>query len=956
MLTIHHFQVGMGMMAINKSEPIPFGDYLRFLRRRARMTQTELSIAVGYSPGQISMLENGQRHPDPTTVAALFLVALGIEKDSQASQQLISLAKAAALQRSAPTKNEGEVVVVDMIIRQQEEVGFLENIPPLPSYLVHRPGPSEQLQQWLARERCAAVCGLPGMGKSTLAAQLAKDYSRSQPVFWLTLTDVYLAAPDALLRQLALFIAVNGANPGRLAPFARKRAANEPAINYQQQLSIVASGLAELGTVLLVFDDAHLLAGAQPIAQMLNRLLSLAPSCRILYVTRQDIDLPGVLHLNLNGMERSEAASLTQQLTQRTEIDVDLLLGKTGGNPMLLRLAIGALEQQPNTELTQTPSSFAGYLIDTVLGWLDRSAQQLLEFVSIWRSPIDLTDARLADLMSTAWRAHDHRAALTSLQRNRLIDHIHHASPHPLLREPLLTELNAQPDQRRRVHALAATWALTAGETIEAAHHLLYAGEIQRACDLITAQEVDDYQLGQGIAAVTAIEEILTTARSQQRTGNDWKDVIRRLLILRGDLLANTTRADDALASYLDAMVLTTRTFDRAQLAEKMAMSHYRRGAMEDALALCDQASGMLGANLTQEGITLRIKIETIRLRVLMTLTRFDEAQRICEQSLALVRPISLLAPKLANTVRAYANLALGYIARFHGDNEQARQCLLKSAKHAHAAKAASVEGDALSYLSATLRDLGDFSGAEMIGQQALEIAYATDNEFLASDILHTLSLADYYHANLDQALTRARHVLQIKQPIGDIQGIIASRLVCSLVLAARGEVADALQCARQAANECALLENSWLRGLADYAIGIVLSFTEDLAGAERCLQHALQTDELKLDLPFYSGAEVYLGMIYVAQGRLSDAQQIAERALPKEVGYSAELLQELLRGMWLLGRGDRAAARTCAVQLIGRARACGFLIYATEAERLLALTNDLPLLAELPRGVCCGR
>lgn len=944
-------------MATNTSEPMPFGEYLRFLRRRARMTQTELSIAVGYSPGQISMLENGQRHPDPTTVAALFVVALGIEKDLQASQQLIALAKTAALQhqRSALAKNEGEVVVEDMIIHQQEEVGFLEDIPPLPSYLVHRPRPCEQLQQWLARERCAAICGLPGMGKSTLAAQLAHEYNRSHPVFWLTLASVHITAPDALLRQLALFIAVNGANPGRLTPFARKRAANEPTINYQQQISIVAAGLAELGAALLVFDDAHLLAGAAPIAQMLHRLLNLAPSCHILYVTRQDIDVPGVLHLNLNGMERGEAISLAQQLADRTTIDVDLLLGKTGGNPMLLRLAIGALELQPNTELTHASASFAGYLINTVLGSLDRSARQLLDFVSVWRSPLDLTDARLADLLSTTWRGHDHRAALASLQHNRLIDHIHHASPHPLLREPLLAELNAQPDHRRSMHTLAATWALTAGESIEAVHHLLCAGEIQRACDLITSQEVDEYQLGQGMAAVAVIEEILTTARSQQRIGKDWKEATRRLLILRGDLLANTTRADDALASYLDAMVLTTRTFDRAQLAEKIAMSHYRRGAMEDALTLCDQAGAMLGANLTQDGIRLRIEIETIRLRVLMALTRFDEAQRICEQSLALVRPVSLLAPKLANTVRAYANLALGYIARFHGNNEQARQCFLKSARHAQAAKAANVEGDALAYLSATLRDLGDFSGAESIGQQALEIAYATDNEFLASDILHALSLADYYHANLDQALARTKHVLRIKQLIGDIQGIIASRLVCSLVLAARGDVDGALQCSRQAANECALLESSWLRGLADYAVGIVLSFTEDLAGAERCLQHALQTDELKLDLPFYCGAEIYLGMIYVAQGRMSEAQQMAERPLPKEAGYSAELLQELVRSMWLLASDDRSAARTCAIQLISRARACGFLIYAAEAERLLALTNGSPLLAELPRRVCCG-
>ena len=95
--------------------------------------------------------------------------------------------------------------------------------------------------------------------------------------------------------------------------------------------------------------------------------------------------------------------------------------------------------------------------------------------------------------------------------------------------------------------------------------------------------------------------------------------------------------------------------------------------------------------------------------------------------------------------------------------------------------------------------------------------------------------------------------------------------------------------------------------------------------------------------------------MIYVAQGRISEAQQIAERLLPKEAGYSAGLLQGLVRGMWLLASGDRSAARTCAIQLISQARACGFAIYAAEAERLAVLTADSPLLAELPRRVCCG-
>jgi hypothetical protein len=47
-----------------------FGELLRFLRRRARLTQRELSIAVGYSEPQISYLESTRRLPDAATVAA----------------------------------------------------------------------------------------------------------------------------------------------------------------------------------------------------------------------------------------------------------------------------------------------------------------------------------------------------------------------------------------------------------------------------------------------------------------------------------------------------------------------------------------------------------------------------------------------------------------------------------------------------------------------------------------------------------------------------------------------------------------------------------------------------------------------------------------------------------------------------------------------------------------------
>jgi len=69
-----------------------FGDLLRFLRRRAGITQMELAIAVGYSDTQISRLEHNQRPPDIPTVEARFISALGLENEPKVISRLLDLA------------------------------------------------------------------------------------------------------------------------------------------------------------------------------------------------------------------------------------------------------------------------------------------------------------------------------------------------------------------------------------------------------------------------------------------------------------------------------------------------------------------------------------------------------------------------------------------------------------------------------------------------------------------------------------------------------------------------------------------------------------------------------------------------------------------------------------------------------------------------------------------------
>src|SRR4026209_4194 len=78
-----------------------FGDLLKYLRRRQRLTQLELSIAVGYSEAQIGSLEKNQRLPDLTAVKALFVPALHLENEPELIQQFLELAQSAR-QEDAP--------------------------------------------------------------------------------------------------------------------------------------------------------------------------------------------------------------------------------------------------------------------------------------------------------------------------------------------------------------------------------------------------------------------------------------------------------------------------------------------------------------------------------------------------------------------------------------------------------------------------------------------------------------------------------------------------------------------------------------------------------------------------------------------------------------------------------------------------------------------------------------
>jgi non-specific serine/threonine protein kinase len=166
-----------------------FGQLLRFLRQRARLTQRELSIAVGYSESQISRLEQNQRAPDQAALAARLVPALHLEQEPEWVARLLELA--------AASRAEG----------RPEEPAAVAQVPPsphnLPAQLTSFIGREQELaeiKQLLAPDfgdtggevRLLTLTGHGGTGKTRLALQAAAALVPSFPdgVWWVELAPL----------------------------------------------------------------------------------------------------------------------------------------------------------------------------------------------------------------------------------------------------------------------------------------------------------------------------------------------------------------------------------------------------------------------------------------------------------------------------------------------------------------------------------------------------------------------------------------------------------------------------------------------------------------------------------------------------------------------------------------------------------------------------------------------
>ena len=250
-----------------------FGEMLRYLRKRAQLTQRELAIAVGYSEAHVSRLETNERLPDLSTLAALFVPALGLQEEPEIIAQFLELAATA---RGDDLSSRGELTLVQSI--EQEVIQSFEPVPSnLPLQLTSFIGRETEIQEIKRlilggeKVRLLTLFGAGGCGKTRLALQAAEQLVLDFPhgIWFVDLAP--LTDQNLIPRTIASILGI-------------------PELSGPDPTANLVAFLHSMKLLLLMDNCEHLLMGVAPLVETVLRG---CPGVQVITTSRELLNIPG---------------------------------------------------------------------------------------------------------------------------------------------------------------------------------------------------------------------------------------------------------------------------------------------------------------------------------------------------------------------------------------------------------------------------------------------------------------------------------------------------------------------------------------------------------------------------------------------------------------------------------------------------------------------------------------
>ena len=276
---------------------------------------------------------------------------------------------------------EGNVVDIASVLQSPAE-GFVARLAEAPrtETFVGRRNELDALISGNRIPRVFVVRGVPGIGKSSLAAKACEHLKESGHVYWHRIRpwDTRLSILAGLAEFLAaiglpgLQSVLKGGNDGRAEPALRED--------------------LETTRCVLVFDDAHN-AGVDVLGllRFLKEATLQAPALRLIVLSRRavsfydrrDVSLDQVVHeIDLQGLQRDEIALLLPDLAERA-----MLMGlfeKFGGHPLFVELVRASL---PHGTADPALSDMHRFLEEEVYEALSDRERRMMKVAALYQVP-----------------------------------------------------------------------------------------------------------------------------------------------------------------------------------------------------------------------------------------------------------------------------------------------------------------------------------------------------------------------------------------------------------------------------------------------------------------------------------------------------------------------------------------------------------------------------------------
>jgi ATP/maltotriose-dependent transcriptional regulator MalT/DNA-binding XRE family transcriptional regulator len=905
-----------------------FGELLRYLRRQSRLTQRDLGIAIGYSEGHINRYEKDKAWPDPTLVAALIVPALHLEQESSLARRLLELAQ---IRPACPASEPGPAPV---------PIDLTEAIPPAPSNEIVRSLTLYRLAARLSTERRILLSGLAGVGKTCLAAALARQQAACMPVFWLTLTGGVTTSVDFLIYQLSLFLAGHG-HPHIKSLL--QTAPNQPHPPLDRSLMLISNAL-NAQPVLLCFDNAETIARNTDFLQVLQHLCA-TTTAGMVFTSRETLPLKGIFEIGLTGLDRTEGLTLISSLSDG-QIDPEQalhLLEKTNGNPMLIRLAVAQLVVgQENAarfieDLGAQPQ-VASFLLETVQNQASPTEWRLLCLLAVFLQSVNLYDGCLLELIQGLDLAQPVGEAIASLQNRHLVDDPAHAVLNPLVQEYVYRSMSVDSTHRRRLHRLAGDWYTETGQAgLSAAQHYAAAGLLEETVESIARNELEIIAKGQAPAAVTILDEILG-AHSKIHALND--DLLRRLLVTRGDLLTPTIRANEAIENFRQALALANNPAVRADIVFHMRSAMLTRGLFTEALERIQAAQ----ADLSPADQLLNAQLCIFKSGVNVVLGKLNEAHQPAEQAIALADQLEHISILSAETIRSDAYYYLANIARHASQPnvaiEHARRALA-SARHSGMKIR---ETACQAFIGGMLFDAGDLQGSLQYRQEALAGAQAIGDDMGVA--LYSTNLVDIEHLQLHlrAAAEKLEQAESFFEYIGDTRSLAFTLNLRATNALLRGDIVQASAMINRVINAMEGPATKLWWGDVLEKLAMVHLVQGQTALAKTTLQRALAMTDVSNNAMSKFRLNTNLALAQAIEGEVPVARQTL-LAAPRFDGLSLWTLldRDAVDCCVLIAAGEMEQAASLAAQIGQHSHACPY--YQRIGLRLEnTIQNNLPV------------